>query len=213
MFTGLVEAVCTVKSVVRTADSLRLEVNLASLATDVKIGDSIAIDGACLTTVSLRDNAAAFDVSNETLAKSTLGSLKTASAVNVERAMKAGDRFGGHFVQGHIDGKAKIEKIEKKGNFRDITFSAPAELLEQMVTKGSITIDGISLTIAQMNQKIFKVAIIPQTWKKTTLNKKSTSDQVNIEIDIIVKTIKKQIQHLAGPKQELTIEKLKEMGF
>ena len=213
MFTGLIEAVCTVKSVRRGENTILLTVDLGELAEDGRIGDSIAINGVCLTIARLESGIASFELSGETLAKSTLGKLKPSSQVNVERAIKAADRFGGHFVQGHIDGTATIKAIDKRGRFADIKFAAGAELLDAMVVKGSVAVDGISLTIASIDQNSFTVALIPETLNKTTLSKVKIGDEVNIETDIIVKTIKTQLEKILPQKQSLTAEKLKELGF
>ena len=213
MFTGLIEAVCTVKSVRSTDGAMHMTVDLGKLAGESKIGDSIAINGVCLTVSKLRGSLADFDVSGETLAKSTLGRLKPASEVNTELAMKAGDRFGGHIVQGHIDGTAMIKAIDKRGRFADMKFAAKSELLDQMVVKGSVAVDGISLTVADMDQTSFSAAIIPETLEKTTLGTAKIGDVVNIETDIITKTIKKQLDKILPQEQRLTAERLKELGF
>ena len=213
MFTGLIEAVCTVKSVRRSENTMLLSIDLGELADDSKIGDSIAINGGCLTITKLEGSVATFDLSGETLAKSTLGKLRPSSQVNVERAIKATDRFGGHFVQGHIDGTATIKAIDKHGQFADMKFAIPAELLDQIVVKGSVAVDGISLTIASIDRNSFSVSIIPETLKKTTLSNAKIGDEVNIETDIIVKTIKKQLEKILPQKQPVTAEKLKELGF
>jgi riboflavin synthase len=216
MFTGLIEAICTVKSIGRSGGGMLLAIDLGKLAEDSKIGDSIAINGVCLTVSRLDGSVADFDVSSETLTKSNLGKLSAGSKVNAERAMRAGDRFGGHFVAGHIDGTATIKGIEKLGQFANMEFTASPELLSQMVAKGSVAVDGISLTIAGMDEDSFSVALIPQTLKKTTLGEAKIGDCVNIEADIIVKTIKKQLESALGglpQKQPLTVEKLKAMGF
>jgi len=217
MFTGLIEAICTVKSVRQSGGSATLTVDLGELASDCKIGDSIAINGCCLTITYLAPQfIAGFEISAETLAKTTLGKLKPASPVNVERAMKATDRFGGHFVLGHIDGTATIKTIKRAGQFADMDFAASPQLLDQMVVKGSVAVDGISLTIASMDEHGFSVALIPETLKKTTLGTAKVGDMVNIETDIIVKTIKKQMESALGglpQKQTLTMERLKQLGF
>jgi len=219
MFTGLIEAICIVTSVRPTAGGMLLTVDLANLAVDSKVGDSIAINGACLTIARLDGNLATFDISPETLARTALGRLTSSSQVNVELAMKATDRFGGHFVQGHIDGVATIKTIKREGDFADMKFAADPELLDQMVVKGSVAVDGISLTVAGMDQTSFRVAIIPQTLQKTTLGRAKIGDLVNIETDIIVKTIKKLLESAlghtkGGPKgQTLTAEKLRQLGF
>ncbi len=213
MFTGLIETICTVKSVRRIGDSMVLTIDLGVPADESKTGDSIAINGACLTIAKLQGNLASFDVSAETLAKSTLGKLKPSSEVNVERSLKASDRFGGHFVLGHVDGTATIEAIEKIGEFANIRFAAKGELLEAIVVKGSVAIDGISLTIATVDNKSFGVSVIPETLKRTTLSKAKIGDFVNIETDIIVKTIKRQLDEILPKKQGLTAEKLRQLGY
>jgi riboflavin synthase len=170
----------------------------------------------CLTIAGIERGFARFDISTETLAKSTLVNIQPSSQVNIERAMRATDRFGGHFVLGHIDGTAKIKSIDRRGKYADMMFSVEPELLEQIVTKGSIAVDGISLTIASMDETGFSVAIIPETLRRTTLSKVKIGDCVNIETDIIVKTIRKQLEFALGGlpgSQPLTIEKLEQSGF
>jgi riboflavin synthase len=213
MFTGLIEMLCTVKSVRHTAGSMQLTVDLGELADEAKVGDSIAINGTCLTVAQLTGSAAIFDVSPETVRKSALGKLKANSQVNVERAIKASDRLGGHIVAGHIDGTATIAAVHKQDRFWDMKFSASSELLNQMVPKGSVAVDGISLTIASLDKDSFSAAIIPETLKKTTLGKAKIGDSINIETDIITKTVKKQLENMIGQQQKLTVERLKELGF
>jgi len=213
MFTGLIEAVCVVKSVRRSGGSTQLTIDLDKLGNDCKIGDSIAINGVCLTVATLNGNLATFDLSSETLTKSNLGKLSPSSQVNVERAMKADSRLGGHFVQGHIDGTATIKSIEKQGQFANMKFAADPELLDQMVGKGSVAVDGVSLTAADLNESSFSVVLIPETLKKTTLGKAKFGDSVNIETDIIVKTTKKLLEKILPQKEKLTVEKLKKLGF
>jgi len=211
-----------VKAIAASAKALLLTVDLGELAPAgnkrglaeiAEIGDSIAVNGVCLTITTLDGALATFDVSAETLAKSALDRLRASSQVNVERAVRAADRFGGHFVQGHIDGTATIKAIERRGEFADMKFAAGPELLDQMVVKGSVAVDGISLTIAGMDKNTFTIALIPQTLKKTTLGKAKIGDLVNIEADIIVKTIKKQLEKILPQNQTLTAEKLRELGF
>ena len=213
MFTGLIEAVCTVESIRQSAGAMRLTIDLAALAGGSKIGDSIAINGVCLTIAELNRTLAGFDVSGETLTKSTLGKLKPKSFVNAERALMAGGRFGGHFVQGHIDGTAAIKSINKQGQFANMEFTAGDELLDQMVVKGSVAVDGISLTITDVNKNGFSIAVIPKTLEKTMLGKAKIGDTVNIETDIIVKAVKKQLDNILPIEQKLTVEKLRELGF
>ena len=213
MFTGLIETTCTVKSVRWAAESMVLTIDLGALAGVCKIGDSIAVNGACLTVARLQGGLASFDVSAETLAKSTLGKLKPSSEVNIERSLKASDRYGGHFVLGHVDGTATIDTIDKSGRFVNIKFATKAELLEAIIVKGSVAVDGISLTVATVDSKSFGVSIIPETLKRTTLGKATVGNCVNIETDIIVKTIKRQLDEILPKKQSLTAEKLRQLGY
>lgn len=192
---------------------MTLTIDMGMIAAESKTGDSIAVNGVCLTVAKLQGGFASFDISAETLVKSTLGKLKPSSEVNVERSLKANDRFGGHFVLGHVDGTATIDTIDKSGMFANIKFTAKAELLEAIVVKGSVAVDGISLTIANVDQNGFGVSIIPETLKRTTLGKAKIGDYVNIETDIIVKTIKRQLYEILPKKQGLTAEKLRQLGY
>jgi len=215
VFTGIIEAVCNVKSVTGLSDagSMQIKVALDRLADDCKTGDSIAVNGVCLTVKNLQSTVAAFDIGSETLSKSTLGRLKAGSKVNIETSMRADGRFGGHFVLGHTDGTAVIKRIENKGQFADITFAADKELLDNMVDKGSIAVDGISLTVAELDDNSFRIALIPETLKSTTLGAAKVGDKVNMETDMIIKTIKKHLEKLLPKEQNLTVEKLKQLGF
>jgi riboflavin synthase len=213
MFTGLIQQVCTVKALSRSGGSAALAIDLGQLANQAKIGDSISINGACLTVSKLTGTLAAFDVSGETLTKTTLGKLAPGAKVNIELALRADDRFGGHFVLGHVDGSATIKKIDKKADFATFTFAAPKDLLDQMIPKGSVAVDGISLTIAELNPDSFTVAVIPQTLKETTLGQAKINAPVNIEIDIITKTVRKSLQELQPGKSGLNLEDLRQQGF
>jgi riboflavin synthase len=213
MFTGLIEAVCRVTSAREVAGAVQLTVDLGKSGDGTKIGDSVAINGACLTVIKLQAGRATFDLSGETLAKSALGKLKPGSAVNVERALRPSDRMGGHIVQGHLDGTAAIKAIHRHGQFANIRFAVAAELLDQMVSKGSVAVDGISLTIADMDQNGFSVAVIPQTLDGTTLGSAKVGDTVNIEIDVITKIVKKQLEIILPQPEKLTVERLRQLGF
>ena len=213
MFTGIIEKVCTAKDIRRNASSMEISIDLGSLVEDIKLGDSVAINGTCLTAVKIKGSVVSFELSGETITKSSLADIKPSQKVNVERAMQLSDRLGGHIVQGHIDGIATIKSISDKGNFKDITFSANKELLDQMVTKGSVAIDGVSLTIAEMNSTSFKVAVIPQTLQETILGSAKAGDKVNIETDIIGKMVKKHVENLMPSKNIFTEDKLKELGY
>jgi len=213
MFTGLIEKTCSVRSVRRSSNSMILSIDMGNIAAECKIGDSISVSGVCLTISRLQGNLADFDVSGETLTKTSLGKLKTSSLVNIERAMKSDERFGGHFVLGHADGTAKIDKIRKKGAFADFRFSAGRDLLDSMVEKGSVAVDGISLTISKLDNNSFSAAVIPQTLKLTTLGNARTGELVNVETDIIIKAVKKQLERILPKKDFLSAERLLESGF
>jgi len=213
MFTGLIQQVCTVRSLSKSGGSAALTIDLGQLANQAKTGDSIAINGSCLTVSKLAGASATFDVSGETLTKTTLGKLATGTKVNIELALRVDDRFGGHFVLGHVDNTATIKKIEKKADFATFTFAAPKDLLDQMVPKGSVAIDGISLTIAELNPDGFTVAVIPQTLKETTLGQAKINQKTNVEIDIITKTVRRYLEKDIPPKGNLTIKDLQQQGF
>jgi riboflavin synthase len=214
MFTGLIEAVCDVKSVSPgTASGGLLVVDLGGLAQDCKIGDSIAVSGVCLTVTRLQGTTATFGLSPETLERSMLGTLRPASKVNVERAMNPTDRLGGHIVQGHVDGIGTVKVVKRLGEFADIEFAVEPELLEQMVPKGSVAVDGVSLTIAGIGPGGFRVAAIPETLNRTTLGNAHIGRQVNIETDILVKIVRRQLEAILPQKQTLTVERLRQMGY
>jgi riboflavin synthase len=214
MFTGLIEAVCEVKSVAPGAGSDgSLVVDLGELAGDCRTGDSIAVSGVCLTVTRLQGALATFGLSPETLSKSTLGALRPPARVNIERAMKPTDRFGGHIVQGHADGVGTIRAVKRLGEFADIELDAEPELLEQMVPKGSVAVDGVSLTIAGIGPGGFRIAAIPETLNRTTLGNAYIGGRVNIEVDILVKIVRRQLEAIVPKQQPLTVERLRQMGF
>ncbi len=212
MFTGLIEAIGVVKAVRPNSSAAMLSIDIGSLAEDVKIGDSIAINGICLTAAAIDKTIVQFDVSPETLAASSIKTLKTNSAVNIERAMKLSDRFGGHFVQGHVDASVKVQNITDSGKFKIMSLSCHKELLAQLLPKGSVAINGISLTISEINPTSFGVCLIPETIKNTTLKNTKTGDIVNIEIDIITKTVASQLANMVSTNS-LTAEKIRQLGF
>ena len=213
MFTGLIESVCKVTSARQSGGAMHLTVDLGPLAEGVQTGESIAINGVCLTVTDLKGTKADFDISGETLSVSTLSRLNVSSGVNVERALRLNDRLGGHIVQGHVDGKAIIRTINKSGKFAEFDFEAESGLLALMVPKGSVAVDGISLTIAKLNKAGFSVVLIPETLERTTLGAAKIGDNVNIETDIIAKMIKKQLDNILPQRKGLTIEKLQQLGF
>jgi riboflavin synthase len=214
MFTGLIEAVCEVKSVSPgAAAGGSLVVELGELARDCRTGDSIAVSGVCLTVTKLQGTAATFGLSPETLERSTLGRLRPAAKVNIERAMRPTDRLGGHIVQGHVDGIGAVKAVKRLGEFADIEFAVGSELLEQMVPKGSVAVDGMSLTVAEIGPDGFRVAAIPETLNRTTLGNAYTGGRVNIETDVLVKIVRRQLEAILPQKQSLTVDRLKQMGY
>ena len=192
MFTGIVEEVGEIAGIERGERSCVLTVRADKVLEDAKIGDSIALNGVCLTVTSLPGNGLyKADVMSETLKRSSLGELKSGSPVNLERAMAAGGRFGGHIVSGHIDGTGTISGIKRDDNAVWYTIRADAGILKYVVEKGSIAIEGISLTIAYVDETCFKVSVIPHTISETNLKTKKTGSQVNLECDIIGKYVEK----------------------
>ena len=212
MFTGIIECVGVVRGASFGSSGGKVSVDIGSLSAGVGLGDSVSVNGVCLTVTKLAGSVADFDVSGETVGKSSIGKVRSGSAVNLERAMSAGGRFGGHIVQGHVDGVAKVAKVERQGDFVELRFSAGEELLGEIVAKGSVAIDGVSLTVAKMDERGFSVAVIPVTLKETTLGKVAAGDVVNVETDIICKTVKKQLERMVGGGG-LTVDKLRELGF
>ncbi len=212
MFTGIIETVGSVRQVQPTGQQMQIVIDLNKLAEGTQLGDSIAVNGVCLTVCKLNGTEAAFDVSSETVTKSGLKSLRPAATVNLERAMSPQGRFGGHIVQGHVDGTARIASIQKQADFATFRFEAAADLLDQMVPKGSVAVDGISVTVAKLDNTGFEVAVIPTTLKETTWQAAKVGDIVNIETDILIKVVKKQLDKIL-PGDGLTADKLKEYGF
>ena len=219
MFTGIIETKGSIVSVAKGAKGSRLTINAKGIMDDVKLGDSISVNGVCLTAAEIKDDTFTADVMEETLRRSNLGSLKPGSEVNLERAMAAGGRFGGHIVSGHIDGTGTITSFVNEGNAIWVTVEAPPSILNLIVEKGSIAIDGISLTVAYIDSKCFKVSIIPHTSSETTLTSKKVGDKVNLENDIIGKYVEK-LMGLSGDgmktgkgSSSLTKSKLFENGF
>lgn len=215
MFTGLVEEIGKIEAIAKGERSARLTIKAEKIMEDLNIGDSISTNGVCLTVTSFSRNAFTVDVMAETMRRSNLGDLCTGEEVNLERAMKAEGRFGGHIVSGHIDGIGKINSLEKEDNATCIGISTQSNLLKYIVEKGSITIDGISLTVAYVDDQSFTVCIIPHTAKETTLLNKNIGDMVNLECDIIGKYVEKLLtfKNLEGKASNITADFLKDNGF
>lgn len=215
MFTGIVEEIGKIESIKKGAKSSTLTVSGHLIFTDLNLGDSVSVNGVCLTVASLTENSFTADVMHETLNRSSLGHLKTGSAVNLERAMAANGRFGGHVVSGHIDGTGQISKIKKDDNAIWYTIRANSAIMRYIVHKGSIAIDGISLTIAEVSGEDFSVSIIPHTAKSTILSEKSVGSVVNLENDLIGKYVEKLMYPSQTKIQEskITTEFLQNNGY
>ena len=216
MFTGIVEEMGTIAGIQKGAKSAVLTIQAEKVFSDIHIGDSIALNGVCLTVTSFSGNTYTADVMNETLRRSSLGSLTIGSKVNLERAMAANGRFGGHIVSGHIDGTGSITKVEKDDNAIWYTIAAEENLMKYIVEKGSIAIDGISLTVAKRSDMDFAISMIPHTAKETVLSRKKPGDIVNLENDIVGKYIE-QLMHYEKKEEKkesrLTKEFLLRAGF
>jgi riboflavin synthase len=191
MFTGLVREVGRVASVAGGADGVRIDVEAPQTAAGAQVGDSISINGVCLTVVSVADGRFAFEAVPETLARSSLGRLEAGSRVNLEPALRAGEPLGGHYVQGHVDGVGTVRSVEDEGDGSRVWFDAPPELLRYVVEKGSIAIEGTSLTIADLDDEGFGVALIPHTLAETTLGTLAVGDPVNLEADVLAKYVER----------------------
>lgn len=212
MFTGIIEEVGMVRSIRKGVHSVALTIGAKSVLSDVRPGDSIAVNGVCLTVTTFTGSEFTADVMHETMNRSSLSFLRTGEAVNLERAMPANGRFGGHIVMGHIDGTGVIQSIQRDGNALWYKIRADNKIIRYIVEKGSIAVDGISLTVAKVSDFDFSVSVIPHTVDNTSLSKKRIGDTVNLENDCIGKYIEK---FLATPAQSTTITKgfLSEAGY
>jgi riboflavin synthase len=191
MFTGLIREVATVTAVDGGAAGVRLTIEAPETSRDALVGDSVAISGVCLTVVAVDDALLSFDAVPETLERSSLGRLARGARVNVEPALRAGEPLGGHYVQGHVDGVGTVRSIDPEGNGKRIWFDAPAELLRYVVEKGSVSVEGTSLTVAGLDDEGFAVALIPHTLAATTLGDLESGDAVNLEADVLAKYVER----------------------
>ncbi len=212
MFTGIVEEIGTVKKISR-GQKAYLEIQADKIFSDIHTGDSIAVNGVCLTVTDFSGKIFTADVMNETFNRSSLGNLRNGSHVNIERAMSANGRFGGHIVSGHIDGTGRITDVRKDDNAVWYKISADENIMKYTVEKGSIAVDGISLTVAKVGKDNFSVSIIPHTREETILSEKKSGDYVNLENDIIGKYVERFLNFGKEEKSGITMKFLVENGF
>jgi len=217
MFTGLVEGVGQITELTPQGSGFLIRIKTSFNLEGTKVGDSIAVDGVCLTVVQLEPQAFRAQLSPETISRTTFKLKKVGDLVNLERALKLGDRLGGHLVTGHVDGVGAIKRIAKMGDYTLIEISIPKDLIQYMVPKGSIAVDGISLTINEVLEDAIRLMIIPHTLAVTTLGVKKVGDLVNLEVDVIAKMVhrflKPYLSKVEEEKNLLTFDFLKEHGF
>lgn len=209
MFTGIIEEIGEIAAIKRGAKSCELLIKGDAIFSDLKIGDSVAVNGVCLTVTAINVKTFTADVMAETMRRSGLGTLQKGSKVNLERAMPANGRFGGHIVSGHIDGMGFVQSLAREDNAVWVTITADESIMRYIVEKGSVAIDGISLTVARVFKDAFSVSIIPHTGSETTLLTRRAGDRVNLECDIIGKYVEK----LVGKSSTITEDFLKEYNF
>lgn len=215
MFTGIIRHVTPISAFKPTASGAKLTLDLGPIASGVKFGDSIAVNGACLTVSSLSGSVAEFDIMQESLSVTTLGTLRTGTKVNLEPAMRLGETLDGHLVQGHVDGIATVRSVGH-GESYPVEFTADPSLTQQMVPKGSVAINGVSLTLVNVQPNSFSVSLIPTTLGETNLCDLRPGQQVNIETDVLGKYILKFLQQLTSSGEAsggLTLDKLRQAGF
>ncbi len=193
MFTGIVRERGRVAAVDGGADGVRLRIEAPDMAARTAVGDSVSISGVCLTATSVDDGVLAFDAVAETLSRTSLGGLRPGDEVNLEPALRAGEPLGGHIVQGHVDGVGLVRSLEPEGAGARLTVEAAPELLRYTVEKGSITVDGVSLTVASLDDETFSIALIPHTLEETTLARLAPGDVVNLEVDVLAKYVERLV--------------------
>lgn len=215
MFTGIIEEIGSVAAISRSEDRAKLSICADRIFSDLKTGDSVAVNGVCLTAAEISGKTFIADVMNETFSRSDLAELKKGSRVNLERAMPSNGRFGGHIVSGHVDGMGIITSVHKDGNAVWYDISAGRSIMRYIVEKGSAALDGVSLTVARLNEDGFSVSIIPHTSEETILSEKKRGDKVNIENDIIAKYVEKLLDRKEEkiPESGITREFLGKFGY
>jgi riboflavin synthase len=217
MFTGVIEELGRIRSVERRGEGARLVIEAREVTSGTQEGDSISVNGVCLTAIEVRPDSFAADGSSETLQRSTLGRLRAGSAVNLERAVTPSTRLGGHIVQGHVDARGTFLSALSHGGSWTVRISYPREMARYFVFKGSVAVEGISLTIAALTDEYFEIAVIPKTWAVTNLSQLKPHDEVNLEADIIAKYVERILmlspEIRIAEQSSLTIEKLAELGY
>jgi riboflavin synthase len=198
MFTGIIEELGHVKLIEQRGENARIVISAREVTSGTNHGDSIAVNGVCLTALDITKDSFAADVSSETLRRSTLGRLKPGTPVNLERAVTPTTRLGGHIVQGHVDGRGKFLCVDSHGESWTLRIGYPDELGRYLVFKGSVSVEGISLTIANLTNDYFEIAIIPKTWEMTNLSSLSPGDEVNLEVDVIAKYVERLLSSRQG---------------
>jgi riboflavin synthase len=199
MFTGLIQDLGEIQSLQQRGGGASLTISTQLNLRSVKVGDSIAVEGVCLTVVEVSGRTFSVEMSPETLERTTLGSLKKGQPVNLETALKMSDPLGGHLVSGHVDGTGEIAEVAREGNSLRYRFRVPPEVGRYLIEKGSVAVDGISLTVAECRDQAFSVSVIPHTAERTTLGKKKAGDKVNLENDLIAKYVEKFVHQAGGP--------------
>jgi riboflavin synthase len=194
MFTGLVQSLAEVVDVIPEPPGVRIEIREPRFAAEAKTGDSIAINGCCLTVVSIDDDRLSFQAGEETLSRTNLGELLPGAMVNLEQSLRAGDPIGGHYVTGHIDAVGTVDSRHDDADWCTMKFRVPAAQLAQMASKGSVAVDGVSLTLVDVTNDRFSVALIPHTLSVTTLGQRKVGDRVNIETDVLAKYVERQLK-------------------
>jgi len=214
MFTGIIEETGIILNLEKRGDAARIKIAAGIVTKDTLEGDSIAVNGVCLTALNIKPDSFTADVSFETLNRSTLAKLNLGSKVNLERAVTPSTRLGGHIVQGHVDGRGNFLAAEQSGDFWTVRIGYPTDIGQYLVYKGSISVEGISLTIANLTDDSFDIAVIPKTWKQTNLSTLKNGDAVNLEVDVIAKYVERIMLYGRQNKPEtITREKLAELGF
>src|SRR5215213_3487784 len=214
MFTGIIEELGQIAALEKHADGAKIKISARIVTEDTNEGDSIAVNGVCLTALNIKPDGFTADVSQETLDKSTLGRLKIGTKVNLERAVTPSTRLGGHIVQGHVDSRGKFVSATQNGDFWTVRVSFPKDIGQYLVYKGSISVEGISLTIAELGADFFEIAVIPKTWELTNLSTLKAGDEVNLETDVIAKYVERILLYgRATESENITVEKLQKLGF